>query len=231
MYKSSRGRSAPLSEAEFLRAFEQSNLLTLKNCDLFTKGLTTGAGVSFTPARKSRGDYGAQSYYSGYVFKADSKLPLKAFQEGFQPSPLQMVQAGQSATSRYRMHGGVVTSLSAIAAGWLLVQNLGISIYVYLVDATSYSGMMEHKPNMPAAYRYLEQDQLQSCDVLYTHPIFNTDIIGCVWSTQFLRPELAAKNWPPRAALGPAKLSLAVNPKYDKGKEGAEEVARLFSIG
>ena len=205
--------------------------MTLKNCVHFTQGIT-GSSVSFTPARKSRQDFGAQSYYSGYVFKADTKVPYKAFQEGFERSPLQMVdQAGQSATSRYRMQGGVVTSLSAIAAGYLLVQDLGLNIYVYLVNATSYSGMLEHKPNMPAAYRYLQPDQVQSCDVLYTHPIFNTDIIGCVWSSQFSGPELAKKHWPPRIALGPAELSLAVNPEYDKGVKKAEEVAALFSIG
>ena len=229
MQKSGRGQSESLFRAQYAKAFEQYNLLTLKSCVRFSEGLLSGPGVSFTPARRSAQDFGAHSYYSGYVFIAHVRNPYKVFQEGFESSPMQMVK--QAGSSGNRLRGGVIANLSAIAAGYFMVQDLGAYIYVYLIDATSYSGMLENKPKMTALHRRVERDEAQSCEVLYTHPIFSTDIVGCVWPTDFPGPSEATKYWFPRVAIGPAELSLAVNPAYDKGMEGAEEAARLFSIG
>ena len=228
MQKPDRGQSESLFRTQFEKAFEKDNLLTLRNCEHFSVGLS-GAGASFTRARDSAKTLQVHSYYSGYVFKADIRDPYKVFREGFEPLQMQMVKVAGS--SRNRLKGGVLANLSAIATGYFMVLDFSAHIFVYLIDATPYSGIMEHEPNMTAAYRNLQPGQAQSCNVLYTHPILSTDIIGCVWSSQFPNPHQAKQYWPPHIALGPGTLSLAVNPEYDKGMKGAEEAAWLFSIG
>ncbi|MET4694315.1 hypothetical protein [Endozoicomonas lisbonensis] len=170
---------------------------------------------------------GIKSYFSGYVFKADIGLPYDLFRKGFQiESPFNVGQS--QSQGRGSISGGVLTSLSAIAAGYTIVQSQCPRIFVYLIDAMDYGGILEEQPNMPRSYRYLESHQLRSCNVRFTHPIFDSDVVGCVWSDQFPNPQQAI--WFPRVALGPSRLRLAVNPDYHGGMAKAEEIARLFSF-
>ena len=220
------GTGSSLSQELFEKAFESHNLLLLKSCEHFTLASNI-PGTSFTAARSSQA-MGIKNYFSGYVFKADTRFPYDVFQNGFLvESPFNVGQS--QSRGRSSISGGVLTSLSATAAGYAMVHNHCTKIFVYLIDAMGYGGILEDEPNLPRSYKcLLEPHHLNSCNVRFTHPIFDSDIIGCVWSDQFPSPQQA--KWPPRVALGPSRLSLAVNPCYQGGKAKAEEVARLFSF-
>ncbi|MCW7553024.1 hypothetical protein NX722_10310 [Endozoicomonas gorgoniicola] len=224
MHNSATGSS--LSKEEFEKAFESHNLLLLKSSEQFTLASNI-PGVSFTPANKTKSTV-IKSYFSGYVFKADTRGPYDIFRNGFLvESPFDIGQT--QGHGRSSISGGVVTSLSAIAAGYAMVHSHCIKIFVYLIDAMSYGGIVGEQPYLPRSYKcLLEPHHLNSCNVRFTHPIFDSDIIGCVWSDQFPSPQQAI--WPPRVALAPSRLNLAVNPLYQGGMAKAEEVARLFSF-
>ena len=212
--------------------YSEGNLLQLTNALKF-RDTTTIPGSRHIPAVRSRG-FLAQSYFSGYVFRGDTRPPDIIFEQGFMlQHPVKsmdqvLMMTGLSHYARCRGYTGsegISTSVSVDNASYYTASRRGSEIrgYVYLIDAMDMAGFaVSETPDV-----FWEPPSLEvKNEVCFLSPIPNTSVVGVVWPEGF-RPLTFI--WPDVTA----KLNLAVNPEYwsgcEKGLAAAKKVVELFN--
>ena len=211
--------------------YSEGNVLQLTNALKF-QNTTTISGSRHIPAVRSR-EFRAKSYFSGYVFRGDTRPPDIIFEQGFMlRHPVESMEQACMMTglSPATMPGstereGISTSVSVYGASWFAV-DLRVSQfrgYVYLVDAMDMAGfVVSDSPGTFSEPPVLEEIS----EVCFLSPIPNTSLVGMVWP-EGLRPLLL--HWPEAIV----RLNLAVNPEYwsgcEKGLAAAKKVVELFN--
>ena len=191
-------------------------------------------GSRHISAGKSKKEYGATRYFSGYVFRADSRPPQVIFEQGFvlQLSVKSMHQIARmtgSVLRGYTGSDGISTTICAqIAAKYAARLEDQVNGCIYLIDAVDMNGFA-----MPAT----SKDTLHStfpifkkiCEVCFPCSILNSSVVGVVWPEGLPAPPSVSPEWP----IATTRLNLGVNPRYesnfDKGLVAAKKVVRLFN--
>ena len=175
-----------------------------------------------------------QKYFSGYVFVGSYKSPDEIFETGlmFTPDPsvdpetrLGLLYGPSSGMTRFHnASAGISSSTCSHVAGWFF-SNFGTVGYVYLVNATCFTGYASPNKLHPSISRYHPNLAHCICDVNFSHPISSDYIVGVVWPYRFSNPEKS--QW---RQLPPQKLKITINPHYNSIKtlKTAEEVVALF---
>jgi len=196
----------------------------------------------YRPANASR-SLGATHYFSGYVFRGDTRPPEVVFHEGFQlvdQTPVVSeaeVRVLAGAEGGITGNQGVSTTVCASVAGYYCnrqpnfvvgrggrrIRTLGYQKgYVYLIDALHLAGFAMPSPRedeFTSAHPVLREVY----EVNFMHSIIGEDIVGMV----------APGGWHPQGAhwsiSGIDTLVLSPNPLYMKGEAGVKEVVKTFN--
>ncbi|UYM18431.1 scabin-related ADP-ribosyltransferase [Endozoicomonas euniceicola] len=207
-------------------------MLQLTNALKF-QNTTTIPGSRHIPAVRSR-EFGAKSYFSGYVFRGDSRPPDVIFEQGFMLQySVQLIEQMNMMTGTSPFNNlpgftgkeGISTSVCVCNAS-LYANNRKASEfrgYVYLIDAMYMGGFaVSDDPETFSKPPILKEIN----EVCFPCSIPNTSVIGVVWP-EGLRPLIL--DWPEVAV----RLNLAVNPEYwsgcEKGLAAAKKVVELFN--
>ena len=220
------------SSSHTYNLYSEENVLQLTNALKF-RNTTTIPGSRHIPAVRSR-EFGAKSYFSGYVFRGDARPPDIIFEQGFKPQfPLvsmdQMcMMTGLSPDASlpgFTGRKGVSTNVSVYSASRypLNIPKYKFPGYVYLIDAMYLAGfVVSNDPitfSKPPALNEIKE-------VCIPSTVPNTSIVGVVWPEGY--PPLLP-GWP----IATARLNLAVNPEYwsgcEKGLAAAKKVVELFN--
>ena len=182
------------------------------------------------------------SYFSGYVFRGDTRDPLEVLGLGFNLRPSfrsleEQEQVISGANKGITRTEGISTTVCASASHKYSGKNYGPVIlhtgYVYLIDAVNFKGFAIPSP-FPTdliAVRYPCLRELY--EVNFPNPIPSFKIVGIVWPVE--RRNRPVGEWPEY----PSELLLSVNPYYKasfidgcnkKGKEAASVVADRFNV-
>ena len=224
----------PDSGFEFINSpgiYAEENVLVLSNPNTF-QNTTLVTGAEYIPAVTSV-EYGANHYFSGYVFRGDSRFPTQIFEEGFtlQYPLVSMDQARIMAGAARGITGseGVSTSVCVQAASHYRrppgFRNMEIGC-VYLIDAVNFRGYAIPTPRPNNIVVPIFPILRQIYEVNFIHSIPNTSIIGVVWPDDAPEPKFyGAVEW----FTLPRQLKLAVNPEYEGGMEGALGVVERFN--
>ena len=227
MFSSDGASTSSQSAIDLSGLYDKDNILLLTNSSKF-QNTTLVLGASYIPAVTSVA-HGAKDYFSGYVFRGDRRPAEIVLKEGFL---LQhpFVSENQLPRMAGAVRGitwseGISTSICAQAAAQyrnLGHDNLAVG-YVYLIDAVHLSGFAIPSPcpDHPLARRFPVLVPLY--EVNFMHGIPNTSIVGAVWPKAL--DDEHSQPWPDN----PGKLSLAVNPEYEGGMEGAKAVVKRFN--
>ena len=235
-----------------------SNILQLTNPGNFLN-TTMMAGACHTPGgwcSNRPGLSGAvlvnvePSYFSGYVFRGDSRPPMLLFDRGFElqftsgsekTHEDMMIGAVGGVTAKYGISTSICASVcteysmrAALNAPFTWPGNSG---FVYLIDATGFKGfaMPSPRPLEPIVGRYPVLRDI--FEVNFPSYIPGCYIVGIVWAmgTQKNGVENCQAVWPRTLT----RLWLAVNPNFEKhlfltdeiitGMDAAKHVVQQFN--
>ena len=217
--------------AGFAAVFKQlQNVLVLTNPHTFQNTTIIPSAV-YIPAVASA-EHGARHYFSGYVFRGDSRPPKHVLEAGFiLQQPLEsmeqaQVMAGAGAHAGITWSEGISTSICAQAAAHYCRHPVIRSVVmgcVYLINALHFRGFAipTPRPTESLATRFPILQQIY--EVNFMHGIPNTNIVGVLWPGDSPMPQ--GGPWP----FMPDQLKLAVNPEYEGGMAGAREVVECFN--
>ena len=188
-------------------------------------------GATLIDAGASSQSFGAQKYFSGYVFSASRQPPEIIFEEGLTFTPKvggaervnSLVHASSGSRRFNQLAAGVSTTICSHVAGWFFYDSIG---YVYLINANSFRGFASRNVPHPTLYGFHSHLSDKVCDVNFTHPIFNNFIVGVVWPSNDDHP--GEDGW---SGSPPVALKLTVNPNYEKtnASDSIEAIVKLFS--
>ena len=196
------------------------------------------------------------SYFSGYVFRGDTRPPDIILKSGFttQLTKFEMQLTGNEKAQAKKMIGakrgttgkfGISTSICASACGHYSFKPSKSSRFspgdrsgfVYLIDATEFKGFAIPSPRPNASIVVHNPILKDVYEINFPSYIPGNHIVGIVWPFRKKSDEIMACQgyWPPT----PARIWLAVNPNYDKllmpqdkvikGMEAAQLVLKHFN--
>ena len=215
--------------------YSEGNVLQLTNALKF-ENTTTIPGSRQIPAVTSR-EYRAKSYFSGYVFRGDTRPPDIIFEQGFMllkpVTEMRHVELMTGVCSELdetpcyygcTFRRGISTTVCVYDAGFYTVRGWQPPGYVYLIDAMDMAGFVVYD----TMDTFSEPPVLEDIhyEVCFLAPIPNTSIVG------FVSPEghdPLSSGWPEATE----RLNLTVNPEYwsdsEKGLAAAKKVVGLFN--
>ncbi len=178
--------------------------------------------------------------FSGFVFRGDRRSPPIIFREGFIPQP-GAHDAGMTLGERMRDYtgsgsgitgkAGVSTTICAHVAQKYLVPLKSSTAfgYVYLIDARYMTGYAIRTPrprdNLVTAFPILKTIY----EVNFTHQIRGSSIVGTLWSpSDTLSPSHDGFGSVWNTSL--KELTLGLNPTFEGGSTGAEEIMKRFNL-
>ena len=210
------------------------DVLQLTNALKF-ENTTTIPGSRHIPAVRSR-EFRAKSYFSGYVFRGDTRPPDIIFKQGFMLwNPVTEMEQVQTMTGvspeldecpffyGRTFKEGISTVVHVYEAAFYIKKRWRPSGYVYLIDAMDMAGFVVNH-NMDT---FSEPPVLEDVhEVCFLAPIPNTSIVGVVLPEGHSPLE---PSWPKATK----RLNLTVNPEYwsdsEMGLAAAKKVVRLFN--
>ena len=219
------------------------DVLQLTNALKF-ENTTTIPGSRLIPAVRSR-EFRAKSYFSGYVFRGDTRPPDIIFEEGFMLwKPVTEMRQVHFMTGlspeidkdpyywggygRTHKHG-ISTAVSVYESAfytkccWRPPGYVALG-YVYLIDAMDTAGFVVYD----TMDKFSEPPVLEDVhyEVCFLSPIPNTSIVGVLWPEGH---DPLSSSWPKATK----RLNLTVNPEYwsdsEMGLAAAKKVVRLFN--
>ena len=221
----------------------EGNVLQLTNALKF-ENTTTIPGSRLIPAVRSR-EFRAKSYFSGYVFRGDTRPPDIIFKQGFMlwkpVTEMRQVHfmtglspeidkdpyywGGYGCTHKEGISTAVSVYESAFYAKrcWRPPGYVALG-YVYLIDAMDMAGFVVYD----TMDKFSEPPVLEDVhyEVCFLAPIPNTSIVGVLWPEGH---DPLSSRWPEATN----RLNLTVNPEYwsdsEKGLTAAKKVVRLFN--
>ncbi len=207
--------------------YSPNNVLELTDPATF-QDTTKVRGACFRPAVDSH-EY-ARGYFSGYVFRGDSRPITIVLKNGFEvQTPLtsmDQLPKVAGAIGGITDSLGVSTTVCAQVASTYRSDQLTsiITGLAYLIDAVNFAGFAIPSPRNK--HPFVSEFPILAAlyEANFAHSIPNTSIVGAVWPGDRAQP-VAGKPWP----CYPKTLRLAVNPEYEGGMEGAKDVVALFN--
>lgn len=208
-----------------MKAFENtiySNNVLLLNNPVTFQDTRKVPGSRLTPPVKTK----ARGYFSGYVFRGDTRTPQVIFSQGFQLQwPLvtqEQIPRLTGAMGGITYDEGISTAISVKVASAYSQRGGNQPGYVYLINACAYAGFAILNPRA-GFWAQLLPFLNDIYEVNFMHSIPNTSIVGVVWSSD---NDLPYTHLWPHTLPG---LRLAVNPDYEGGIEAARNTVALFN--
>ncbi len=205
------------------RIYSENNTLLLNN-PLTFQDTRKVPGARLIPAVKTR----AREYFSGYVFRGDTRAPCVIFHQGFAmqwPFVVEdQIPRLTGAIGGITHNEGISTAISTKVASqysWIRCRNPKPG-YVYLINAGEMAGFAIQNPRAgfwAKVFPFLNDIY----EINFMHTIPNTNIVGVVWPASWALPTI--NFW----MDSPPALKLAVNPEYEGGIEAARNTVALFN--
>ena len=195
-------------------------------------------------------DQVAESYFSGFVFRGDTRTPEDIFYSGFvNQTPLtnedQVLRMAGGIGWGYTYTYGVSTAISLPVCQQYIERihrkpfhidkryNTGC---IYLIDAMHLSGFAIRHPFEDGEFVQTFPTTRGLYEVNFMHGIPNTSIVGVLFQHLGRRNVLKRiwpfipESFPPNYVYDLRSVYLAVNPEYEGGAEGAQRAGSTHQI-